>query len=465
MFNPTRELLLNPTFWLCFVWFAVLAGLFARLNHDSKGVLQARAIVRRVSSNTVLISLFSALVIFRAAFALYMGYVAPLDVMQDIVSAQQLARGASAYPLTEMPTLTVAALRAEPARFSLGSLIPVLKRKEQWETHGFLPLQAHPPHQILLTMALWRAFGLHGAALAVNILSIAALAMTILLLSRGGVVGASASFAVFCGAAALGWEPVLALFRQGQSGLLIGVLVVLAWWLLRAGNSAGAGMLIGAAACLKVYPGLLLLYLLLRHRRAFVSAVMTMLVLTLLPVPWFGWRLYAEYIHTAGRVTALYGGNPLNLSLLGLLRKNGMTVSTPAAALIGLCLALAASLLVLRGRLPEPKRLDREYAMFCGLMLLLSPIVWQHYLVLLFLPLCVLGSYVFDSTGWRSMFLFSVLLVVLSIPADSLIFPFATFKRASLVNVRSVSVLSLALCALVGWVAYIQRTVRNRKPV
>src|SRR6202012_4112919 len=115
--------------------------------------------LRRVSSSTALIVLVGSMATLSASFALYMDYVAPLDVMQDIVSAQQLARGASAYPPAAMPDLIVAALRDEPPKFSLGSLFPALKRKEKWETRGFLRWRAHPPHQVLLTLALWRAFG------------------------------------------------------------------------------------------------------------------------------------------------------------------------------------------------------------------------------------------------------------------------------------------------------------------
>src|SRR5262249_19214078 len=63
---------------------------------------------------------------------------------------------------------------------------------------------------------------------------------------------------------------------------------------------------IALATALKMYPSLLLVYLLLRHRRAFVSAVVTLLVVVVLIGTLTGWATFAEYAATTRGVVAEY---------------------------------------------------------------------------------------------------------------------------------------------------------------
>jgi hypothetical protein len=253
------------------------------------------------------------------------------------------------------------------------------------------------------------------------------------------------------------WEPVLSLLRQGQSALLIGSLLVLGWYLLRRGREGAAGIPIGVATCLKLYPGLLLVYLLLRYRRAFVSAVASIAVLAILPLPFTGLSLFRDYSGIAPRVTAMYGGHPLNLSLLGLLRKNGLNVPSGAFAVLAAAIAAGAVLLIWKSGVADKFRLEHEYALFCALALLLSPIAWDHYLVILIFPLVVLGNSVLNpKPEWPSMIGFALLAMMFAIPAISLIFPFATQQQARFVNIRTASILNLALIAFIGWSARVR---------
>ena len=458
MFNPTRELLLNSTLWLCVGILVLLVWQYVKLRGRPDSASQAKENVVRLLSARPVIALLFLCAVLRAGFVLYISYVAPLDVMQDIVSAQLLQRGESAYP-PQMAPLIVASLKSEPPRFSLGALFPRLKQKEQWETHGFLPLQAHPPHLILLTVPFVALLGVHGAALAINLVSLSGLLLIVILIYRSGAFQLSGRTACLIGIVSLSWEPVLSLLRQGQSGLLVGSLIVLGWYLLRRGHVAAAGIPISIAVSLKLYPGVLLVYLLFRYRRAFASAMATLAVLMVGAIPLGGWRLFTEYSGIAGRVTAIYGGHPLNLSLLGILRKNGLQVSVPAfaAIVVGLIGGAVLLLVLQRGAVPGKRLLDLEFSLFAAFTLLVSPITWDHYLVILILPLVVIGNSVLnEKANWASMIAFALLALVIAIPAPSLVFPFGTQQLARLVNVRTGSILTLALAVLTAWIARLQ---------
>jgi hypothetical protein len=457
VFNPTRELLLNSTLWFCVGILVLLVWQYVKLRGRPDSASQAKEKVVRLLSARPVIFFLCLCAVLRAGFVLYISYVAPLDVMQDIVSAQLLQRGESAYP-PQMAPLIVRSLKSEPPRFSLGALFPRLKQKEQWETHGFLPLQAHPPHLILLTIPFVVLLGVHGAALAINLVSLSGLMLIVILIYRSGAFQLSGRTAWLIGIVSLSWEPVLSLLRQGQSGLLVGSLIVLGWYLLRRGHITAAGIPISIAVSLKLYPGVLLVYLLFRYRRAFASAMATLAVLLLAAIPLGGLRLFTEYSGIAGKVTAMYGGHPLNLSLLGILRKNGLQVSVPAfAAIVVGVIGGAVLLLVLQRGAPGKRLLDLEFSLFAALTLLVSPITWDHYIVILILPLVVIGNSVLnEKANWANMIGLAMLALVIAIPAPSLVFPFGTQQLARLVNVRTASILTLALAALSAWIARLQ---------
>ena len=76
--------------------------------------------------------------------------------------------------------------------------------------------------------------------------------------------------------------------HQNMNPLLLALVTAATWFLVR-GWDGRAGMLLGAAIALKVFPALLLIVLVLRGRwRAAAAAVFTALVLTLVPLPFYG---------------------------------------------------------------------------------------------------------------------------------------------------------------------------------
>src|SRR5262245_41361040 len=89
VFNAGKELLLNSTVWLCAVALLALVWQYLRLRRDPKGSVAARYATARFLASPVLLLGFGAWAALRAGFALYIAYVDPADIMQDIVSAQQ----------------------------------------------------------------------------------------------------------------------------------------------------------------------------------------------------------------------------------------------------------------------------------------------------------------------------------------------------------------------------------------
>jgi hypothetical protein len=421
---------------------------------------------RAILSHPVVLTVLLSGGVTLTGMALYMSYVAPWDIMQDVVSAQQLLRGESAYP-ANMKALMRASLEGEPPRISLGKWFPRLKQKEGWETGGFLDGQAHPPHLIFLTVPFVGLFGVHAAVLAINLLSLAALCVILVLIRNALKIELPGRVTVGIAAVILGWSPVVNLLRQGQSGLLVAAPIVIAWFYLRRGQQVRAGIAIGIATCLKLYPGLLLVYLLLRYRRALAAATFSVLFLVAIPLIWLGAGIYLEYFCMTRAVMSRYGRHPLNLSLLGVLRKSGLEVGNTLFALSAICIVGAVAWFIARkSDDPMLRRFDLEYSTFMLLMLLLSPIAWDHYLVILILPIIVLGDWVVNhQRHWHTLCVFLLLVITLSIPVDTLIRPFLVQGRPWAVNPFTGSLLTLALIGLTVWLIRLQTKPALREVV
>jgi alpha-1,2-mannosyltransferase len=227
-------------------------------------------------------------------------------------------------------------------------------------------------------------------------------------------------------------------------------LVVLGWSLLKRGHVAWAGVPIGIATCLKLYPGLLLIYLLVRYPRALLSAIATIFAATVIPVIWTGWQIYFDYYHMAGRVAAMYGDHPANLSLPAALRKNGFSFSGALFSAISAAIVAASVWVIRRRRRPSAgELLDLQYSLFLVLIPLISPIAWEHYLVILILPLAVAGDWILNrEPDWTGIIGFSFLLLVLSLPTNTLVFGLVDKSTAEYVGVKAILALTAAMGAL-----------------
>lgn len=215
------------------------------------------------------------------------------------------------------------------------------------------------------------------------------------LLASGGV---SAPMSVSLGALA-SLDPVVAInFEYAQTQILLLLILVLVWRDLRDERDARAGILLAVASLLRAFPLVLAGYLVVRGRwralrwmaiGAAVGAILTLLIVgesTVMSFP------------AAMRVNATHAWHPLgNVSISAFwLRLFGYVTTTkpgPALTLLfrTLTVLIKLTLLGIAIWVTLPHRLaddtdGRGFSLWIVLMILLSPIAWLHYLVLLILP-------------------------------------------------------------------------------
>jgi uncharacterized membrane protein len=347
-----------------------------------------------------LLSFLTALVGLRVA------YVAPLAFIQDVVAARQVMKG-EPLPATDITPLVKQVLAAAGRPASLESVWPglaarfpgaVLEEQQEYDKiSALIIVQAHPPLATMFVVPFVYFFGVHGSSLAFSIVSIGCLAATLALLYRGLQLNMSTSQKVLYWSVLLGWYPMFWVLRSGQWGAILSFLVVAGWYGIRRDRQILGGIAVGLAVSLKLYPALLVVYLLLRFRRAFWAAVATIIVTNAATMAVLGPRSFLDYSQTARFVAGNYGHTLANWSLWSGLRLLGEIVSIPAvssrAAFLALALLLvvAICLLVLAER-PSDSQTDVEYSLFVVAMTLLSPTCWSHYFVVLHLPLAVLAT-------------------------------------------------------------------------
>jgi Glycosyltransferase family 87 len=306
-------------------------------------------------------------------------------------------------------------------------------------------VNAHPPTSVLLAVPFARIDFDH-AFLAWNLGSLAALAASLVIVQRTLKVPFSAWSLARLSAMLLLCFPLWEQCRLGQLTLVLLLLITGAWAAERSGRPRLAAVLLGAATSIKLFPGFLFVYYALRGRRRVVAVGLVTIVglsaltaavlgvdvyrsyfLTVLPeIQWFraGWNnnsfwgfwsrlfdpapehqrerfltepLYYRPMLSAGlslasaaTVTGLLAwivrrgtkGSPQN--------ESADPLTQPSADLFphGEVIEPASSG-VAPTSLSEARKNDLTFAMAVTAMLLVSPICWEHYLLLLLAPLAI----------------------------------------------------------------------------
>jgi hypothetical protein len=217
-------------------------------------------------------------------------------------------------------------------------------------------------------------------------------------------------------------------FSEGQLNVAVAAGMVGCWAVRREGRSVLAGVLLGVAFALKPIPGLFFLYYLWRRDWLLVgSAALTVMVLSLLGLALSGFEgawLWATVNYPSH--ASVWPGYPDNASVRGFFtRIFGPSdwrprppfplpfVSTALWAISGVGLAMLAWETArtptengVRAPAHDDPASDLEFAVLSVLSLLVTPIVWPHYYVVLVMPVTVvlvaLGRLVVDG-GLRSL--------------------------------------------------------------
>jgi alpha-1,2-mannosyltransferase len=192
-----------------------------------------------------------------------------------------------------------------------------------------------------------------------------------------------------------------------QLGEPIAFLYVLAWVCLRREQPLAGGALLGLACTLKLFPGLMLLYLLVTRRwRAAAAAAATWLAVAAYMTAHFGLAAWPEYFAQQPSIANTWMAHVRNGSLHGVVLRlfwpacqaRGPTL--PLASALSLVAALAILVALwraTRGGAAQAATMDASYAAFSVASVFLNPWVWEHYYVLLLFPLLVAAALLGDA--------------------------------------------------------------------
>lgn len=383
----------NGTLWVAFAATLVWLWRWARTKDVSRANLRLQTFL--LSTPILIVLTLGA--IFNVGSGSYSSYEVPRDILQDIQSAKFFWAGQPVFPL-EMRDQIKETLDHEPAPATLGAWFPEVAKaeKESYDKLVHDPwTQAHPATMTLLLATLVPWLGVRHIVLLFCFGSVCALLGTFRILRKELGSGRAEDSRLWLALtlACLGWYPFYMILRNGQITFVLTLLLAASWYFLRHERNIAAGVCIGLATGLKLFPGLLIVYLFFRHRKAFWPAAIAAGSLLATAFAIIGRQNTLDYFKVVHYVETFYMSYRANLSIQSVL----LGIASPRLAAILarvifiVSLGLLAWLATRREQKAYPIRaLDLEYSMFMTAVLLLSPLCWDNYLVLLVLPMTVL---------------------------------------------------------------------------
>ncbi len=413
------SVVVNPTFWLL----AALMISTLRAAHSPPAGCVPPAFLRWVLAWPVLLALVVITAMNVSARGL-IGHAVPGDFVQEVVAARSMASGGSLYT-TDINGDVERWLHAEPpplASWWPDVLTGFLQNRQQ-QGRNLLVAQAHPPTLLLLFTPLIQTVGAYATYWILVAVSVIAAILASQWLLNAWLPQATLQQRVLAATALVSWQPTLATLRDGQVSILVGVLGIGAWHALRSGRPGPAGVSVGLATALKLYPAPLLALLVFRRSRAalYGTAVLVGTVTLASAVAGTGvWTDFAESARTIGRA---FSPVPHNLAvaarLAALVPPPWLPIGYGVAAL-AMCIATGVALRRDGWHTASPGPLDLDFAIVLTLCLLLSPVAWHHYVLMLAQPLALAFVLALRSgrRGW--MIAWTLAVLVMSLPDDAI---------------------------------------------
>lgn len=290
-----------------------------------------------------------------------------------------------------------------------------LHRRPDLPSVASIQYNAHPPTSVLLALPLAR-LDYPDAFLIWSVLSLLALTGSLGLVLHQHP-NALSVWAILPLAALLLWcNPFRQQMIMGQLNLILLLLFAGSWAADRTGRSWTAGALLGVATAIKLFPGYLFLYFVMRRQwRPLVAGVVSFLALTGLTVAVLGAECYRDYVTGVLPSLTRYRVDWPNLSLMGFWHKlfnsqgshviplwQNPLLAWTATLLSDVVVTGLTAWLIWRSR--SPRQRDLAFSLTIIAMLLVSPITWDHYFTLLFLPLFLLWFWTSPSEPPRVLF-------------------------------------------------------------
>jgi alpha-1,2-mannosyltransferase len=180
---------------------------------------------------------------------------------------------------------------------------------------------------------------------------------------------------------AFAFPPVVAELVLGNVNILLLGLLTAAWLGIRRENRRGdaiAGIAIGLATVIKVFPGLLILWLLLTRRyRAAAWALGAIVVVAVATLPFTGIQAWLDYPTVLANLSAPSDTTDTLAPTVWLAPLLGFTVSRIVVTVIGLVIVVWSAKVA-------PARISFAIAVLVSV--LVAPALYQHYLAILVLP-------------------------------------------------------------------------------
>jgi hypothetical protein len=290
----------------------------------------------------------------------------------------------------------------------------------------FNDINAHPPPDVLLVLPLsWLDY--RDACLVWNLVSLALLGGSFWLVLRQLDMEFSAWALLPLFTCLLICRPLSEQIVYGQLNGILDILIVGAWVAERSGRPWRAGALLGAATAVKLFPGFLFLPFLVRRQwRVVMGGILSFVLLNAVTAAVLGPGTFPEYaLHVVPRLSK-YHSYWVNVSLVGFCfklfdasaKQTIPLIFSPEAARVGALLGVAAVTVIVIGiarTARSRKAQDHLFGVTVMAMLLVSPITWSHYFLLLLLPVFLLWRDLPDSGASRIIFSVSLILMWLPI--------------------------------------------------
>jgi hypothetical protein len=324
------------------------------------------------------------------------------DFCQDYIAANSLRRGGSLY----------------------GEDIKNLEK----ELVGFGGIQNfHPPFNALLFLPL-SFLPYKTAYIFLGIISI----VLLLLINQLVVMGLKISGEWFLNLTCftLYWYPVFYCLGTGQSSMIIAACLVGGWFCLRFEKTNIAGFLFAIATLIKLFPGLILLYLFMRKDwHTFLATVFFIvfgLFVTAFIVGFNDMQTYS--IIMVARDIDEWRGFVLNHSVTGVITRvfGDRTVWTEPLIQLPqinsfLIIFLNLSILIytifkIKVMAVKKELFDYGFGLTIVAMLLLSPITWEHIFPVLILPISLLLREYVKERSPRKLRIILLILFCVSLP-------------------------------------------------
>jgi len=186
--------------------------------------------------------------------------------------------------------------------------------------------------------------------------------------------------------------------HAGQISEMIAFLYLLSWYFLRKDRELAAGSMLGLACTLKLFPGVMVLFLVMRRRwRAVAMAAGTYLVLATAVTVRFGMASWRQFFALQGPTARDWMGVIQNASLEGILVRLfgpscGATQATPGPMTTVIFVVLGGLMLFGAWRATRRLPIDYAFVLFSVVSVFLNAWVWEHYYVLYLLPIATILS-------------------------------------------------------------------------